>query len=189
MAFRQLHDRFSSRLFAIAINILHSREEAEDVVQEGFHTVWRRAGNFDPSYGQASAWIGAILRHRAIDALRSRGLRRRRIEESFQGRNDPWITSTGATAVMENERHQLVQAAMAALSAMELRTITLVFWKGLSHSEAATFLGIPLGTAKARIRRVQIKLRLILVQRRRSREIAGQLAMLANESATSGGPL
>ena len=148
---------------------------SEDVVQKTWQIIWRRAVDFDPRCELPSIWIGTIIRHQSIDALRSRCLRHQRTESAFDRRNDDHVAPGGDTAAIAHERQQLINLVVEMLSAAELNIITMAFWNGLSMSEIAGSFEVPLGTVKTRIRRAKIKLRLALVRLRRSYEIVDQL--------------
>src|SRR6478609_3698338 len=72
-ALRQLYDATSAKLFGVCLRILSDREESEDVLQEVFVTVWRRADRFDASRASVMTWVSTIARNRSIDRLRARG--------------------------------------------------------------------------------------------------------------------
>src|ERR1700704_102121 len=76
-ALRLVYQDTSAKLFGVCVRILKDRSEAEDVLQDAFVTVWRRAGSFDPARASPIAWLGAIARNRSIDRLRSGAVSRR----------------------------------------------------------------------------------------------------------------
>src|SRR4029077_5114097 len=85
-ALRALYDQHASRAITIAFRILRNREEAEDIVQETFLEVWRRAAQFDPGRGGAVAWVVTIARSRAIDRLRARNIGGRPLASGGEGK-------------------------------------------------------------------------------------------------------
>jgi RNA polymerase sigma-70 factor (ECF subfamily) len=156
VALRGIYVRHSTRLFGIAMAILRDRTAAADALQDAFLKLWQCAGQFDAARGPAGAWIGAIVRHAALDAARARG---REIPT-----DDPTL---GDEAVMPDVLERLDAAAEGArlracleqLEAKNREGIVLAFVHGLSHPEIAARLALPLGTVKSWIRRGLLSLR------------------------------
>ena len=142
-AFRQLYDMAAGRLMAIALNILRDRQAAEDAVQEAFLRIWRNAARYDPSRGAPMAWMSVIARNSALDlADRRRPL----------GTLEAADTLEFAVAAVEPPDAKLGQC-LKKLPADQARAIVTMYTYGLSHSELAERLTVPLGTAKSWIRR------------------------------------
>jgi RNA polymerase sigma-70 factor (ECF subfamily) len=138
--------------------MMNDAKEAEDVLQEGFTYIWRRAGSFDPSRSTAFAWAVMIVRNKAIDRLRvrQRGERlRERAEQSFVLERD----ETSAQEPTLRERSAIVRSALQQIPQEQREALELAFFGGLTHEEIADRLTTPLGTIKARIRRGLLKLR------------------------------
>ncbi len=153
-----LYDRYGALAFALAYRLLSDRGAAEDVVQGAFLAVWRRAGTYDATRGTARAWLLTIVHHQAIDALRSRRARGGVMLDidrvaTFVGDHD---TATTVERGLEGER---VRAALATLPADQRQVVDLAYFGGLTHSEIAARIGIPLGTVKGRMRLALGKLR------------------------------
>ncbi len=149
-------------LLGVAQAMLSDRDEAEEVVQETFNIVWRRVDLFDRASGRLMPWLLRITRNRAIDRLRAR---RRRTLKSERLRSetagDDW-----APAQEPNEAaqpgwlvHERVHAALKTLPPDQQQVVRLAYFEGLTHSEIATKLGLPLGTVKTRLRLAFDKLR------------------------------
>jgi RNA polymerase sigma-70 factor (ECF subfamily) len=163
-ALRGLYDRLGGVALAVALRILSSRSEAEEVVQDCFVDVWTRARLFDPARGSARTWVVSIARNRAIDRLRSRGGQAKatdaaRAEAAVSG------ASTGATPLETAERRQSrdrIQAALGELPAEQRLVLELGYFEGLSQSEIAERTGEPLGTIKSRVRAALEKLARLL---------------------------
>src|SRR5215471_11881272 len=154
-ALMAIYDQHASRAITIAFRILRNREEAEDIVQETFLEVWRRAAQFDPGRGGAVAWVVTIARSRAIDRLRARTIAGKTIAsatEDAQGLLPPPPPSPA----VETERRRA--AALGALPAAQRRTIELAYFEGLSQSEIAVRTASPLGTVKMRVKLAMAKL-------------------------------
>jgi RNA polymerase sigma-70 factor (ECF subfamily) len=160
-AFLRLYDRYSALLFSIATRVLGDRKEAEDVLQEVFLQIWRRADDYDPGLGTAASWVAAMARNKAIDRLRAR-VRRSQLAEEIALEVSPFADQPDTAAnefLYGRERAQAIRAAVDGLPQEQRLAIELAFFSGLSQSEVAARLQQPLGTIKARIRRGMLKLR------------------------------
>src|SRR6267143_2175499 len=108
-----IYDRYRLILFGLIVRILHSREEAEDVLQEVFLQVWRRAADFDEARGRAFTWLVTVARSRALDRLRSAGARARLAEGAAQAPRDD--VSDAALDALKSETSAIVREALAEL--------------------------------------------------------------------------
>ena len=151
-AFLVVYETYARAALGVAMRITRNREIAEDVVQEAFVNIWRRAGGYDSARGSLRTFVLTVVRNRALDALRSQSLRSQRsasdegLEERYEapGRTD--------TEVTRREDAASVRAALGTLPPGQSRAIELAFFAGLSHSQIAAQLGMPVGTVKGRIR-------------------------------------
>lgn len=159
-ALASLYDRYRIILFGLLVRILNSREEAEDVLQEVFLQIWRRAGDFDEQRGRPFTWLVTLARSRAIDRLRLLGARQRVAESAAHNTYDE--VSDAATDTLQSEQREIVQRALAELPDEQKRTLLLAYFEGLTQSEIAARLGTPLGTVKTRMRSGMLKLRELL---------------------------
>ncbi len=159
-ALGSLYDRYRVILFGILARILNSREEAEDVLQEVFFQVWRRAADFDEQRGRPFTWLVTLARSRAIDRLRQLAARQRVAESAARSSSDE--TSDAVADTLHAEQKEIVQRALAQLPEEQKRTLMLAYFEGLTQSEIATKLSTPLGTVKTRMRSGMIKLRELL---------------------------
>jgi RNA polymerase sigma-70 factor (ECF subfamily) len=158
-----LYDRYGRVVFGVLYQMLGSPEAAEEVTQDAFHAVWRRAHTYRAERGSVRVWLLAITRNAAIDWRRTKGKRLERdatideaaalVEETAL--EDRVITSLGA---------ERVRAAVAALPPEQRLVLSLAFWSGLSQSEIAARTSVPLGTVKTRVRLGMAKLRERLVE-------------------------
>jgi RNA polymerase sigma-70 factor (ECF subfamily) len=166
LALAACYDRYHLILFGLILRILHDREEAEDVLQEAFLQVWRRAADFDETRGRAFTWLVTIARSRALDRLRSAGSRTRLAEEAALIPHDE--VGDAAMDAVKSETGSMVRKALAELPEEQQKTLFLAYFEGLTQTEIAARLGDPLGTVKTRMRSGMIKLRELLGQTRDS---------------------
>ncbi|MBI3758221.1 MAG: sigma-70 family RNA polymerase sigma factor [Deltaproteobacteria bacterium] len=155
-AFTAFYDQYSPRIYGLLMRLLHSREDADDVLQEVFVQVWDRAGTYDPQRAHPFGWLVLLTRSRALDRLR----RRRRDPGAL-----PALYSGYAAAPDHGAE---VDAAWAAddglrrLPQEQATAIGLAFFEGLTHEQIAQRLAAPLGTVKTRIRTGLRRLREIM---------------------------
>jgi len=159
-ALAQLYDRYRTILFGLLMRILNNREEAEDVLQETFLQVWRKAADFDETRGRPFTWLVTLARSRGIDRLRTQASRERVAEAGAREVSEE--ISDAATDAFKSEQRGLVSDALAKLPDEQKRPIMLAYFDGLTQSEIATRLGAPLGTVKTRMRTGMIRLRELL---------------------------
>lgn len=159
-ALARLYDRYRIILFSVIVRILISREEAEDVLQEVFLQVWKRAKDFDESRGRPFTWLVTLARSRAIDRIRQLGARQRLADSAAQ--NPPDAVSDAVADTLHSEQKEIVARALAELPEEQRHTLNLAYFDGLTQSEIAAQLGTPLGTVKTRMRSGMIKLRELL---------------------------
>ena len=156
-ALGQLYDRYRLILFGLLMRILNNREEAEDVLQEVFLQVWRRAKDFDENRGRPFTWLVTLARSRGIDRLRSLASRERVAVAEANERTEE--VSDAASDAIKSERLGVVNSALADLPEDQKRPLMLAYFDGLTQSEIATKLNVPLGTVKTRMRSGMMKLR------------------------------
>jgi RNA polymerase sigma-70 factor (ECF subfamily) len=163
-ALAAIYDRYRLILFGLIMRILHDRTDAEDVLQEVFLQVWRRAGDFDEARGRAFTWLVTIARSRALDRLRSAGSRARLAEGAAQAPSED--IGDAALDAVKSEQVAIVRQALAGLPDEQRKPLFLAYFEGLTQTEIAARLGDPLGTVKTRMRSGLIKLRESLGQAR-----------------------
>lgn len=159
-ALASLYDRYRVILFGLLVRILNVREEAEDVLQEVFLQVWRRAGDFDERRGRPFTWLVTLARSRAIDRLRLLAARQRVADSAAQNTYDE--VSDAATDTLHSEQREIVRCALAELPEEQKHALLLAYFEGLTQTEIASKLGAPLGTVKTRMRSGMLKLRELL---------------------------
>jgi RNA polymerase sigma-70 factor (ECF subfamily) len=158
-----LYDRYRLILFGLILRILHDRQEAEDILQETFLQVWRRASDFDRTRGRAFTWLVTIARSRALDRLRMLGSRARFVDADEQVADHEVIDT--AQDLVKSEQGEIVRQALRELPQEQRRALLLAYFEGLTQAEIAERLGDPLGTVKTRMRSGLIKLRELLRNR------------------------
>jgi RNA polymerase sigma-70 factor, ECF subfamily len=155
-AFELLYRRYARPVFGLALRRLGDRGRAEDAVQETFASVWRSAASYRPERGPGAPWLYAVARNAIVDRARGRTDTPADIpDEAEPGPGPGDLAEHGWVAWR-------VHRALEELPEREREVITLAYWSGLSQSEVATFLGIPLGTVKTRTRAALIHLADIL---------------------------
>jgi RNA polymerase sigma-70 factor (ECF subfamily) len=146
-AFEQLYRRYARPVFGLALRRLGDRTRAEDAVQETFTSVWRSARTYRPERGPGAPWLYAVARNAIVDD--ARGAMKEPLAE---------VPDQPTQEVGPPERAEQgwlawrVHRALEELPESERRVLELAYWSGLSQSEIAQFLGIPLGTVKTRTR-------------------------------------
>lgn len=145
-AFEQLYHRYVRSVFGLALRRLRDRQRAEDAVQETFSAVWRSAGSYKPERGPAAPWLYAVARNAIVDRMRAKNEPPAELPETASGEPGP---AERAEAAYVSWR---VHRALEELPTREREVLELAYWSGLSQSEVADFLAIPLGTVKTRTR-------------------------------------
>jgi RNA polymerase sigma-70 factor, ECF subfamily len=154
-AFRTLYDLTSDRLYGVAISLLHDRARAEEVLQDAYVRIWQRATQFDAAVARPMTWLITIVRNRAIDLLRA--------ERQERASTVAWSDEHGdrIAALAPPPEQQLQRAleaaqidrSLRALPRQQRHALALVLYRGMTHSEVASAARVPLGTAKAWVRR------------------------------------
>ena len=155
-AFEVLYRRYSRPVFGLALRRLGDRGRAEDAVQETFASIWRSAGSYRPDRGPGAPWLYAVARNAIVDRARARADVPAEIPEVADGQAGPLDRAEQSWVAWR------VHRALEELPEREREVISLAYWSGLSQSEVAEFLGIPLGTVKTRTRAALTRLADIL---------------------------
>jgi RNA polymerase sigma-70 factor (ECF subfamily) len=162
-ALSELYDEMAPWVLGLAYRILQDDDEAEEVVGDVFTQVWWHVERHDARRGPLVPWILAIARNRALDLLRRRRRWWRKAERWERARvidgDDNTLAAGAAEAAVPGfPVHREVHQALAALPEEQRRVVALAHFEGLSHSEIAARLNVPLGTVKTRMRIAQGKL-------------------------------
>lgn len=161
-AFGQLYDHSSTLLYTLAVRILGSREEADELLQDVYLEVWRKVARYDIGRGTPIAWLITLTRSRAIDRLRARAVRGQSAALQLDEAVSSSVADLGPSpyeAQADQELRIAVGNAITALPPAQQQAIELAYFEGLSHMEIAARLNQPLGTVKTRIKLGMSKLR------------------------------
>ncbi len=164
-----LYDHYNKLLFGLLRSILKKTEEAEDILQEVFTSIWEKAHQFDTERGTPYTWIVSLTRNKGIDRLRSKVYKEQKKQDAvidddeaffplFSEENNP-LENT-----ILSDRAKRVYEALEKLSEKQRTVIQVAYFDGLSQSEISEEMNIPLGTVKTRMRDGMIKLRELLSQ-------------------------
>ncbi len=155
-SFERLYDAVADQVYGIALRVLRDPSLAEDAAQEALLEVWSTAPRFDARRGTARGWILTIAHRRAVDRVRREESHANRARADFATRPTVDPSDDGPAKVIDTLQGEWeaarIRRALAGLSALQREALSLAYWRGLTHREVAAELGIPLGTAKARLR-------------------------------------
>ena len=151
-ALSAFYAQYASTVLALLMKMLGSRAEAEEILQEVFVELWKRAAQYDSARGSVIAWVITVARCRALDALRARS-RRYGNKQSEYNEGDALVTEGGRPDVLVSSTrwHQALRQAFQRLSAEQRAVLELSYFQGLSHGQIAKTLDLPVGTVKSRI--------------------------------------
>ena len=161
-AMRALYDATSSKLYAVAMRVVSNTTHAEDVLQDAYLNIWRIAGDYKASLSPPMAWMGVVVRSRALDFLRKRTSEKSlaaadiddTIGETLQGDSPDPMDASDAS-----EQATALHQCLGKIDAQPRQVLTMAYFKDLSHSELAEQFKLPLGTVKTWIRRSLEQLR------------------------------
>ena len=155
-AFAGLYDELSPAVYGLARRVVSDPTRAEDVTQEVFLDVWRKATSFDAERGRARTWVMTIAHRRAVDAVRRAEAQRR---QDHEGAPDEVSHDEPADALITAEEHGAVRECLDTLTELQLESVRLAYFNGYTYGEVATLLDKPLPTIKTRMRDGLIRLR------------------------------
>ena len=157
-ALAELYESLGSRVYALALQLLRSREEAEEVLQDTFLKLYRNPHGFQSGRGSARAFVYTVARNACLSRLRAK--RARPLQAEAMDVHDP--DAAFAAVSTEPELSAEVQQALARLEPLDRQLLGETFFRGYSHGEVAARLNLPLGTVKSRVRRALLSLRQFL---------------------------
>jgi RNA polymerase sigma-70 factor (ECF subfamily) len=157
-AFAAIYDATAARVHGLVLRVIRDPAQAEEVTQEAFLEAWRIASRFDPDRGSALSWLLTLAHRRAVDRVRSAEAASRR-DGTYHDQNITVAHDSTAEAATTAIEAQRVRSAMKTLTDVQREAIELAYFGGYTHTEVATMLDLPVGTAKTRIRDGLIRLR------------------------------
>ncbi len=156
-----LFNRYSQLVYTAAYKILANVEEAQDLVQEVFLTLWKQT-NYNPDRGSLKTFLMMQTRSRALDQIRSRGSRSRLLHRWTHLVQADEISPSLLDKVEQGERSYSLQQCLTQLKSIEREILEIAYYEGMSQAEIARRLNLPLGTVKTHSRQGLIKLRKLL---------------------------
>lgn len=162
-ALSELYNRYASLLLCLARKVVGSTQDAEEVLQEVFLQVWRRADTYDSRRSSVPTWLFVITRRRAIDRLRRERTASRTLEAVTQERPRAAVDPEAEDSILHQQRRRRIRQALAGIPSKQRQVLELAYFQGLSQSQIAERVGIPIGTVKTRALLGMRKLRTVLV--------------------------
>jgi RNA polymerase sigma-70 factor (ECF subfamily) len=149
-----LYDRYERAVYALALHLVREPRSAEDIAHDVFLNFWRKPEGYDPVRGTFGPWILRVTRNRSIDVLRKRGRERTQPDDEEGSAQDRLVDPEPAVddQVWSRAVAREVRAALLGLTETQRQVIELAYFQGMTQSEMADHLGIPLGTVKTRVR-------------------------------------
>ncbi|OFK91992.1 RNA polymerase subunit sigma [Corynebacterium sp. HMSC068H04] len=160
-AFSALYDALAPTVYSVCLSVLRNPALAEEVAQDVFVEVWTSAAKFDPRRGNARSWVGRLAHGRAVDKLRSHVAAVQRDDRDSKLEHATFAEPIEDEALNNVEAH-LLRRAVDEIGEPHSTAVALAFFDGLTHAELAESTGVPLGTAKTRVRDGVKKLKAIL---------------------------
>jgi RNA polymerase sigma-70 factor, ECF subfamily len=150
-AFRELYDLTNRRVYGIVLKVLRSPEHAQEVSQEVYVEVWKQASTYKPEKGSVIAWLATMAHRRAVDRVRSVSSEVAR-DERYAFIDQDRESDEVWDSVAQQYDVERVREALTRLTAFQRQSIQLAYYEGLTQSQIAKVLKLPLGTVKTRIR-------------------------------------
>lgn len=157
-AFARVYDATATRVHGLVLRVVRNPAQAEEVTQEVYLDAWRTASRFDPAKGSPLSWLMTLAHRRAVDRVRSAEAATKR-DLAYESATQPVPHDATAEAATDSLEARRVRAALETLTPPQRQAIELAFLGGYTHTEVATMLDLPVGTAKTRIRDGLIRLR------------------------------
>jgi RNA polymerase sigma-70 factor (ECF subfamily) len=151
VAFAELYDVTSRRVHGVVLRVLRSPEHAEEVTQEVYVEVWQQSARYTAARGSVLAWMTTMAHRRAVDRVRSVSSEVSRDNRYAYQSLDPEVDKVWDRVAQKHDIAR-VREAMQSLTPIQRQALTLAYFDGLTQSQIAELLGLPLGTVKTRIR-------------------------------------
>ena len=154
-----LYDRYGKQIYGFAYHTLQNQNDAEEITQDVFLTLWEKSDKWDSAKGSLISWLMRLTRNKSIDRIRKRQRSPQLVDSDFE-ETLQYIPSKGEGVGGEMwQNGQIIHSLLQKLPPEQSKLIELAFYKGMTHSELSESLGIPLGTVKTRLRSGLQKLR------------------------------
>jgi RNA polymerase sigma-70 factor (ECF subfamily) len=157
-AFAALYDATSRRVHGLVLRVVRDPAQAEEVTQEVYLQAWRTSAAYDEDKGSAMSWLMTLAHRRAVDRVRTAEAASRQ-DTTYHQRTQVVPHDTTAEAAETSIEARRVRTALGELTPVQREALELAFYGGYTHTEVATMLDLPVGTAKTRIRDGLIRLR------------------------------
>ncbi|WP_157183093.1 sigma-70 family RNA polymerase sigma factor [Sciscionella marina] len=157
-AFAALYDQLVPRVYGLCRTILQDPRYAEDAAHAAFVDVWRTAPRYDPTRASPLTWVLTIAHRRAVDQVRTLRASAHREQHTSAANHTPQVDDVTDTVPTGVERQQ-IRDKLATLTPLQRTIITIIYYQGHTHAEAAAILNIPLGTLKTRVHSALCRLR------------------------------
>ncbi len=166
-AIEVLYERYHRYVYALAYRILHDPLASEDIVQDAFLSIWRKASSYQAQNGSVQSWIQAIVRHRAIDKIRASAHRDYQWTplQADNEQDPPSEEPDVWEQAWQSEQHRIIHEVMEQIPGEQRMVIELAYFGGLTHAEISEQYQIPLGTVKGRMRLGLQKMKALLAER------------------------
>ena len=158
-AFEKLYDRHSRVVYSLLVRMVGERQVADELVQDVFLRLWRRAETFDEARGDLAPWLLTVARNIALDRIRSKAEKQRRSEDGDDDPPPPLAAPRGEAWVDQQRLAERARELMDELPDSQRKAIELAYFEGMSHTEVASSLDAPLGTVKSWVRKGLLHLR------------------------------
>lgn len=155
-ALAELYRRTSAKLYGICLRLMRNESDAQDVLQDVYLTVWRRAGSFDADKSSPITWLSVVARNKAIDRLRRVSLPTVGVEAADDVADDK---ATAVEIIEQGQQHHRLNHCLEELDEKQRNAVRTAFFTGASYRELAERDSVPLGTMKSWIRRALLSLR------------------------------
>jgi RNA polymerase sigma-70 factor, ECF subfamily len=165
-ALEALYEKYQRIVYSLVLRIVRDEDEASELLQDVFVQVWQKADLFDKDRGNFSTWLLTLAHNKAINTLRSKAYKKRSLET--RGDDDEIMRLAGEAVtnvstplseqIADDARVQVLDA-LRKIPEAQREALTLAYYEGLSQSEIAEKLGVPLGTVKTRMRQGMLKLK------------------------------
>jgi len=163
-AFELLYEQLKSNVFSLAFQMLKSREDAEEVLQDTFTKVYNKADSFKPQRGSVRAFIYTIARNECISRIRKQDVRPKSSDVDIETLSVGNNKSSYSSSLTQHEEKLYAESALQILSEEERNLVQQAFFYGHSHGEISKLTGLPLGTVKSKLRQALTRMKKHLEQ-------------------------